>query len=163
MVGAFLVMAATDDPEVQDQVLADTERHNIILNVADVPDKCSFILPAQVKRGDLSIAISTSGNSPALAKHLRRRLERQFGPEYEVLNNMMGLLRPIVLGRNLEQAENERIFNRILEGDILLWIAAQDWPSIRNHLEEAAGRPLTKEISGQLQAFLAVNIRQHSS
>ena len=137
--GAMLAIAATDDSKVQDMVVADAERYNILVNVADVPEKCNFILPALVKRGDLSIAISTSGNSPALAKQLRRRFQVQVGEEYNILNNMMGVLRPEVMGRGRSQKENEQIFNRLLAEDMPGWIKEANWQRIKAHLDGILG------------------------
>ncbi len=137
--GAFLVMAATDDHEVQDMVVADCGRHNIPLNVADVPDKCNFILPALMRRGSLSIAVSTSGKSPALARELKERLRAEIGAEFELLNDMMGLLRAEVMGRGLEQKENEAVFKEILAVGPAVWIKEHNWPPIQAHLEKVLG------------------------
>lgn len=153
--GYFLVMAATDDPEVQDRVQADAERHGILLNVADVPEKCNFILPALVNRGALSIAISTSGKSPALAKRLRRDLETRLGPEYELLVEVMGLLRPYVMQRGLPQADNEKIFQGLVDGGILAHVERRDWPRLQTYLEGGLQRELPVELAAQLKKLLA--------
>ncbi len=137
--GYFLVMAATDNQQVQDQVQQDSVRHNILLNVADVPEKCNFILPAQVKRGSFAIAVTTSGKSPALAKKIRKELEGQFGVEYELLNEIMGLLRPEVLALGLDQLQNEVIFTKILNSEILEWIKKSDWTKVAQFLTECSG------------------------
>jgi precorrin-2 dehydrogenase/sirohydrochlorin ferrochelatase len=151
--GAMLAIAATDDPEVQDMVMADAERHNILLNVADVPDKCNFILPSLVKRGDLSIAISTSGNSPALAKKLRQVFEGQIGREYEVLNNIMGLLRPGIMARAQPQKDNELLFNQLLAEDMPSWIKDANWPRIQAHIKAVIGA-LPADLDGQLKELV---------
>lgn len=153
--GFFLVMAATDDPLVQDQVLADAERHRVLLNVADVPEKCHFILPALVKRGALSLAISTGGKSPALAKKLRQELEAQFGHEYELLTEVLGRLRPYVLQWNLPQAENEKIFQGLVEGDILGPVKRRDWPELQAYVEHGLQRALPVELAQQLKKLLS--------
>ena len=153
--GFFLVMAATDDEGVQRMVYEDAERLNILVNVADVPQRCNFILPALVRRGPLSIAVSTSGNSPALAKKLRRELEKRFGREYEILCSLMGDLRPWVLGRGLEQEDNEDAFNRMLAGDTLSLIAAGDSVGLRRRVEEAVGREMPADLAERLRARLA--------
>ena len=70
--GMFLVIGATDDEDLNRRVSADAEQPQILCNIADRPDKCNFILPAVIARGDLVITVSTSGKSPALAKKLRR-------------------------------------------------------------------------------------------
>lgn len=69
--GAWLVVAATDDPAVQQQIFDDGERAGVFVNAVDDPDRCSFILPAVVRRGPVVVAVSTQGRSPSLAGHLR--------------------------------------------------------------------------------------------
>ena len=72
--GVFLVIAATDDPAVQQRVFDDGERRRVLVNSADDPERCSFILPAIARRGPVILAVSTQGRSPALAGQLRDRL-----------------------------------------------------------------------------------------
>jgi precorrin-2 dehydrogenase/sirohydrochlorin ferrochelatase len=79
---AVLVIAATDDPEVNAQVYHDCQELEILCNVVDDPQHCDFFVPALVKRGDLQIAIGTGGYCPAYAGHLRQRLESQFTEEH---------------------------------------------------------------------------------
>lgn len=79
--GAFLVIAATSDMSVNKQVSADAE--DIPVNIVDVPDLCSFIVPSVVKRGPLTLAVSTSGVSPALSKSIRKELEQLYTDDME--------------------------------------------------------------------------------
>lgn len=99
LAGAFLVIAATDDAPVNHAVFAEAEGRHILVNVVDDPQHSNFILPAQVRRGDLSIAISTGGASPALARRLREKLDADFGPEYTLLVQLLGEMRPRLLER----------------------------------------------------------------
>ncbi len=87
--GMWLVIAATDDPEVNGAVYAEGERRGVWVNGADDPANCSFTLPSVVRRGDLQVTVSTGGRSPALASWLRRRLEGEIGPEYAVLLDLL--------------------------------------------------------------------------
>jgi precorrin-2 dehydrogenase/sirohydrochlorin ferrochelatase len=80
--GVFMVIAATDDSEVNIGVYDDAERRAMLVNVVDVPPLCNFILPAIVRTGPLAIAISTAGASPALAKRMKREISALFGEEY---------------------------------------------------------------------------------
>ena len=80
--GAFLVIAGTSSPELHAQILRLARRRGILCNVVDDPERCDFFYPAVVQRGELQIAVSTGGASPALAPRLRKELEKQFGPEY---------------------------------------------------------------------------------
>lgn len=152
--GAFLVIAATDDAKVQEMVHQEAEARNIILNVADVPDKCSFILPALIKRGDLTIAVSTAGKSPAMAKTLRQHLEQELGIEYAVLVDVLGLTRPEVLARGRSQKENEDVFNRIIASDILERLKAKDWQGVEEILEAVPGLDLTPETMAAVKGIV---------
>ena len=89
----FIVIAATDDPEVQQAVFEEAEHHGVLCNVVDKPACCSFYTPAVVERGDLKIAISTSGRSPSLAGKLREYLEEAIPENAADLAQIVGLLR----------------------------------------------------------------------
>lgn len=117
--GVFLVISATDSREVNRQVAADCFERNIVINVADDPEYCNFILPAVVRRGDLSISISTGGKSPALAKKIRQELEFQYGDEYTVLLEYLGRIRKQVLAEVPSQERRQEIFNRLVNMDLL--------------------------------------------
>jgi siroheme synthase-like protein len=81
--GCLLVIVATSSHELQERIHRLARQRGILCNVVDVPELCDCYYPAVVKRGSLQIAISTGGESPALAQRLRKALEAQFGPEYE--------------------------------------------------------------------------------
>jgi precorrin-2 dehydrogenase/sirohydrochlorin ferrochelatase len=136
---AFLVIAATNDEETQKQVYDEAAAHNLLLNVADVPHRCNFILPATARQGDLMISISTAGKSPALARKLRMELEKRYGVEYRILVDILGVIRPQILASGLPQSENEQIFKQLLHDDMADWIRSQDWPSLENHFEKVLG------------------------
>ncbi len=133
---AFLVIAATNEEETQKQVYDEAAAHNLLLNVADVPQRCNFILPATVRQGDLVISISTAGKSPALARKLRMELEKRYGAEYKILVNILGAIRPQILASGLSQSENEHIFTQLLHANMAEWILTGNWSSLENHFEE---------------------------
>ena len=139
LAGAFLVIAATDDSRTQEEIHAEADRNNTLLNVADVPKWCNFILPASVRRGPLTVSISTSGKSPALARRLRKDLEKQFGPEYEILIDLLGSLRPLVLALDRPHSENKLIFEKLLHRDLLVWMQAGRWDRIKAHIRLILG------------------------
>lgn len=91
--GAALVIGATDDEETNAAVSRDAKSMGIPVNIVDDPQKCDFILPSLVERGDLTIACGTGGASPALARHLREELEKTYGEEYATLVDILGKLR----------------------------------------------------------------------
>jgi precorrin-2 dehydrogenase / sirohydrochlorin ferrochelatase len=91
--GYLLVMCATDSPDVNKQVAAEAKQSGALVNVADTPALCDFTLPARVQRGSLSIAVSTGGRSPALARELRNELAEKYGHEYADYLEIAGRLR----------------------------------------------------------------------
>ncbi len=90
----FLVVAATSDNDVNRQVFADADARSLFCNVADVPELCSFILPAVYRTGAIAVAVSTGGASPALAQRLRTDIAKSIGPEHVELADRLRDLRP---------------------------------------------------------------------
>lgn len=145
---AFLVIAATDDSEVQARIFAEAEEKNILLNVADVPRWCNFILPATVRQGDLSIAVSTSGKSPALARNLRQNLEKNYGPEYGVLVNILGEMRDLVISQGKSSAENKILFDKLADLEIAKWIKNGEWQRVARHFSDILGGNIELQCLG---------------
>lgn len=83
LAGAFVVVAATTDPQLIESIWQETQRSGQPVNIVDVPRYCTFILPSVLRRGKLTVAVSTEGASPSLAKRIRRQLEESFPPAYE--------------------------------------------------------------------------------
>ncbi len=158
LAGAFLVIAATDDPEVQRNVHAEAEAGNILLNVADVPKWCNFILPATVRRGDLTVSVSTAGKSPALASQLRKELEKLFGPEYDLLLQILGDLRAKILDQGHSQAANKEMFNRLLHPDMIDWIKNRNFDKVAAHIEKNLGSDVAAECLRRIEAEAARGI-----
>jgi precorrin-2 dehydrogenase/sirohydrochlorin ferrochelatase len=127
---AFMVIAATDDPILNRKVSEKAKERGLLVNAVDQPSDCNFILPSILRRGDLLIAVSTSGKSPALAKKVREALEERFGNEYESLLILMGRLREDILSQRLSQDENRRIFHELVNSPILEAIARKDWNQV---------------------------------
>ena len=86
----------------------------ILVNIVDDPDKCDFVLPSLLRQGDLLIAISTGGKSPALAKKLREDMEQLFGTEYQTLLEVMGQLREKLVVKGRSSDENRRLFESVV-------------------------------------------------
>jgi precorrin-2 dehydrogenase/sirohydrochlorin ferrochelatase len=137
--GVFLVIGATDDEELNRRISADAAALNILCNIADRPEKCNFILPAIVQRGELVLTVSTSGKSPALAKKLRRELERQFGEEYAVLLRLMGAIRKRLLAEAHAPEAHKPIFEKIVHSDILPYIRDGRMQEVDRLLAEILG------------------------
>jgi siroheme synthase-like protein len=107
----WLVVAATSDDDLNRRIYADASERRIFCNVADVPELCSFILPALHRRGPITLAVSTAGASPALAQWLRDKFAAQIGFEHEQLAGELRRLRPWVK-QNLHTYEERRDYFR---------------------------------------------------
>ncbi len=115
----LLVFAATDSPAVNAQVIADAHAAGVLVSAVDDTPGGDFSNMAAVHRGRVTLAVATDGASPALAAHLRRRMEMAIGEEYEVLADWLAELRPIVL-RNLHSPEARRaLWQAILDSSVL--------------------------------------------
>jgi precorrin-2 dehydrogenase/sirohydrochlorin ferrochelatase len=115
--GAFLVIAATNDTDVNIAVFEDAERRAMLVNIVDVPPLCNFILPAIVRTGPLAIAISTAGASPALAKRMKREIEGQFGEPYARLAVLLNEVRGWAKGTLPTYQDRKEFFEGIVGGD----------------------------------------------
>ncbi|MCU0581605.1 MAG: bifunctional precorrin-2 dehydrogenase/sirohydrochlorin ferrochelatase [Syntrophales bacterium] len=139
---AFIAIGATDNRHVNEQIFRDARAGHILVNIVDEPERCDFILPSIVERGDLAVAISTGGKSPALAKHLRRELEATFGKEYETYLDIMGQIREVVLAKDRSPVENKKIFESLVQSDLLHFIRKNDWNAVRHLIREILQEPI---------------------
>jgi len=135
----FLVIGATDDETLNRQVHADAEARNTLCNIADRPEICNFILPAIVNRGDLVLAVSTSGKSPAYAKKVRKELEKQFGAEYEPFLRLMGAIRKRLLSEKHEPEAHKPLFERMINAGLLDLVREKETEQIDTLLREVLG------------------------
>src|SRR6202041_177111 len=116
--GAFLVVAGTSSPQVNHEVFRQCEAERILCNVVDDPEFCHFYYPAVVRRGALQIAISTEGQSPALAQRLRKELEAQFGPEYEGWLEWLGAARQFLRSEGKDPEETKRLLHQLASAEM---------------------------------------------
>ncbi len=137
--GVFLVIGATNDEHLNRRIHQDAEQAGCLCNIADRPELCNFILPSIVQRGDLTIAISTAGCSPAFAKHLRLELEKQFGPEYGPFLELMGAIRKILLAREHAPEAHKALFTSLITGNLLELVKNKDYSGINKLLENILG------------------------
>jgi precorrin-2 dehydrogenase len=135
----FLVIGATDNQELNFNIHAEAERHGLLCNIADRPKVCNFILPSIVNRGDLIIAISTSGKSPAFAKKLRKHLEKEFGDEYAEFLKLMGAIRKKLLSQDHEPEAHKHLFEQLIERNLVQMLKEGDMESIDSLLLEVLG------------------------
>jgi len=149
--GAFLVFAATDDALLNRRVSQAAQQRGLLVNAVDQPADCNFIVPSVLTRGDLLIAVSTSGKSPAFARKVRVELERHFGEEYGLFLSLMGNLRKEILCLGLSQEENKRAFEELVYSDLLPAIREKNWDLASQIIQKVLGRPISKN---QILEFL---------
>ena len=142
--GVFVVFAATDDAPLNRRVSRAAQQRGLLVNAVDQPADCNFIVPSVLSRGDLLIAVSTSGKSPAFARRVRVGLEQSFGEEYGLFLNLMGNLRKEILRLGLSQEENKRAFEELVYSDLLSAIREENWGLASQIIEEVLGRPVSK-------------------
>jgi len=140
---AALVIAATDDPALQQRIAAECRSRKIWVNIVDVPPLCDFYAAAVASRGDVQVAISTGGAAPALAKYLRRKIETLLGPEYEDFTRLARNFRPAIL--KLPKDQRLVLWNRMVNDDFLDALRrdgpAQAETQIKRWIEDAAHAP----------------------
>jgi precorrin-2 dehydrogenase/sirohydrochlorin ferrochelatase len=111
--GVFLVIAATNSRDLNATIFHEAQRRNILCNVVDDPEYCDFYYPAVVRRGELQLAISTNGHSPALAQRIRRELEIQFGPEYGEWLEELGEIRKELFASNIDPEDRRHLLHEL--------------------------------------------------
>lgn len=128
--GAFLLFAATNDREVQLFIKNEAEKSAVIFNSADDPGGSDFHVPAHFRRGKMLITISTGGGSPALAKKIREQLEKEIGPGYEAVVDLLALIRERLLRDEdvgFETAGHTELFHRLLDMGVVGLVLEANW------------------------------------
>lgn len=125
LVGAFLVISATDQRDINESVAAECLSQDILVNVVDAPDQANFYVPATIFNGPLSIAVSTGGKSPLMARLIRQDIESHYGPDFGSFIDFLGIIRkdiienvdnPVKRQKILSQLVDARSINLIREG-----------------------------------------------
>ena len=111
---SFIVVAATDNKELNETIGLYCKQNNKLCNVVDNPSLSSFIVPSVVKRGDLIISVSTCGKSPSLSAKIKNDLEEQYNDDYEEYVNLLGNIRNKVLEKYKDKAEKRKLLNRLI-------------------------------------------------
>lgn len=119
LLNKLLVICATNNQVVNQQVAQDCKGIGIWVNVVDQPELCTFHVPAVMRRGMMSISVSTSGASPLLAAKIRKQLEQDFGQEYEILLQIMVEVRKEVNQKNIDPIKRYQIYSKILNSNIM--------------------------------------------
>ncbi|WDP89861.1 MAG: bifunctional precorrin-2 dehydrogenase/sirohydrochlorin ferrochelatase [Desulfobacter sp.] len=148
--GACLVFAATDNLSLNAGVREAARKAGVLCNIADGKDKGDFILPAVVDRGELQVAVSTGGASPAVARRLRVELESLFGPEYEIMLTLMANIRKELLARGHDPQGHKKIFTALAGAGLPDLIAGGKIKDIDNLLARLLGEGFSFDsLAGQ--------------
>ena len=139
--GAFLAIAATDDLSVNHAIWAEANKVGCLINVVDDPEHSTFILPAVVQRGEMSVAISTGGSSPALARRLRERLESVLEPEYGILTELLANLRSELKASFPPGHARLQAALRVVDSDVLQIIKDQGKDAALTYAREQLHQP----------------------
>ena len=139
LTGAFMVICATDQAEINHEVWQEASANRQLVNVVDDTPRCNFIAPSILRKGDLTIAISTSGKAPALAVRLKERLQRELGPEYERFLDLAGELRE-PLARHIPDFETRKaLWYELVDSEILDVLARGDETAAREIISRVVG------------------------
>ncbi len=136
---SFLAYAATDDETLHPLIAREAEEAGALLNVVDQPEWCTFIVPSVARRGDLTVAVSTGGSSPALARRVREDIERGLGPEYERALDVLARLRAYLRAVAMSSAERQQILTRLVASDLLERVRNADAAGVDRLLAEHVG------------------------
>jgi len=116
---SFLVVAATNNREVNKTISTYCQKNNILVNVIDSTIESNFIVNSFLKRGDLILAISTNGKSPALSRKIKEELKELYGPEYAILLNILGEIRDLAKKTIKDENKRNKFLKDVIEKDIL--------------------------------------------
>ena len=125
---AFLVIAATDNKEVNHKIAQLASEKNILVNVVDNLELSTFTVPAKISQGDLLLTVATGGNLPALSRVIKERLISQFGTEFDLFLELMGQIRPLILNQIEAEERRKKIFRDLADLE-LIDLLRKDWKS----------------------------------
>lgn len=117
--GSFLVMGATGKESVNKEVAKEARTYGSLVNIVDSPSLCDFFVPSLLRRGNLTLSISTEGRSPALAKKIKEDLRKRYGEEYRVFLNWMGEARKAILEKVKDRNRRKIIFHHLTNSKTL--------------------------------------------
>ena len=146
----FLVISSTDSEEINARVANECESRNILVNVVDDPGKGNFYVPAAVHRGSLTIAVSTDGKAPILARRLREELEKSFGPQYGEFVDMLYKARKYIINNVPDLQKRKQMLEKLVDREMLLLLKKGELKAVKERVENAyrGGRPQPPDSAG---------------
>ena len=150
LAGALLVFAATDNAAVNEQVAALAGQEGILVNRADDPTGGDFALPALLKRGTLSFAVSSGGAHPAFSAAVRDLLAQRFGEGWATIADLAKALRRRELTPELADRYNSAVVRALMDERLPVWVEEKDWPAVTRHLHQFLGDCFSSTELGRL-------------
>src|SRR5438552_2042037 len=166
LAGAWLAIAGTDDREANAGVWAEAEREGVLMNAVDDLDHCSFIAPAIHREGSITVAVSTSGKSPAVADRLREQVAEREGVAEGRLCRLLGELRPEQAASIPDSRVRTTLWYRIVDSDVIEFVRRGDMEGARDRINELVDQPDTPRLKPGPETALplrAVTHRAHPS
>lgn len=151
--GKFLVFATTNNREVNALIAKSCANHGVLCNSVDAPEQGGFIVPAHFSQKDLTVAVSTGGHSPALARLLREDLETYVGKRYTPLLTVMGRLRPLLLALGLTTRENTVLFRTLVRSPLAEHLESGNITAAANTLADLLPKPLLDHVGDLLHGY----------
>ncbi|RJX22747.1 MAG: bifunctional precorrin-2 dehydrogenase/sirohydrochlorin ferrochelatase [Ammonifex sp.] len=136
--GSFMVISATDDREVNAAVARECVARNILLNVVDQPEFCSFYVPSVIRRGPLTIAVSTGGKSPLLARKMREKLEAAVPPAFGEFVEYLGAVREKVIAEHPEL--KGELLELLVDREVLAFVEQNDFDKAKELVDSVLNR-----------------------
>ncbi len=146
LAGAFIVVSATNDEEANRQIAEEGRASRCLVNVVDRPAMCDFTVPATLKRGDLTLAVTTEGRCPSLAGLLREELSSHYGDEYGSLTAVMGRIRGALMERQWESGPIRESLASLYNRGILNIVAARDEVALHALIRDVCGMDLAGRL-----------------
>lgn len=144
--GAFLVIGATDQREVNRQVGMWASAQNVLVNIVDQPEDCNFIVPAVHRAGSLTLTVSTDGKSPALAARIKRELAEQYSDSYAMALDWLGEIRAHLMAHLTDRALRRQMLLEVVEGEWLVDLQAGEGEKalqwLKEHVQEIGDEEL---------------------
>lgn len=142
--GAFLAIAATDDGDLNKRISDIARDNGILVNVADSPKNCDFILPSVMRRGNLTVSVSTDGHMPLLSRKVRESIESQVGTEYIVYSEIISSIRKeIYEDGNIKKKNKQEILERLCDGTLLEMLKEKASKSeVKNFIKSVCGKEI---------------------
>ncbi|MFZ5861498.1 MAG: precorrin-2 dehydrogenase/sirohydrochlorin ferrochelatase family protein [Nitrospirota bacterium] len=161
--GSRLAVAATSDPGEQTRIAQEAQTTLTWVNVVDQPEHCDFVAPAVVRRGDLTIAVSTGGHNPALARWLKQELAATVGPEYGRLTALLAAVRLALREHGAPMTTRRRLVDQLMAAGLLERVRANDRHGILRLIRRVTGLPTFTAPTPSTRTGRSAHVSTHAA